>query len=122
MPNGPTEVDAPARAWWGWFAASIFLLIPVDLLTTLVAVAEYGTAVEANPLMRWLLTQGLAEVVVANLVAVALAVFLFDTAIGAVRHAPLAYRETLVRGVSVWLGFVFVAGLALTGNNLLIIL
>jgi hypothetical protein len=108
--------------WWKWFTVALFLLIPVDLLTTLVAVARHGAVVEANPLTRWLLQYGIPAVTVANLVAVALAVTLFDVAVGAILRAPAPYRDRLASGVDAWLAVVFVSGVVVTANNLLVIL
>lgn len=121
MPPGNGEIDARIADWWKWFTMALFLLVPVDLVSTLVAIAKYGAGVEANPIMEWLLAQGLAPVVVVNLVVVGLAVLLFDTAIDAVRTAPASYRTQLVFGFNLWIGFVFAAGVVLTANNVLVI-
>lgn len=107
--------------WWAWFAVALFLLVPVDLLTTLVAVAQHGIGVEANPLVRWLLQQGMVALAVANLVAAVLAIGLFDATVRAVDGASGRWRGVLVHGVDAWVGLALVAGLALTANNLMVI-
>lgn len=107
--------------WWAWFTVALFLLVPVDLLTTLLAVAQHGIGVETNPLVRWLLHQGLVAVAAANLVAGLLAVGLFDVAVRAVDGASGRWRGALVHGVDAWVGLALVAGLALTANNLMVV-
>ncbi|MFW5939614.1 MAG: hypothetical protein ACOCSD_00365 [Halolamina sp.] len=51
----PGAVDR--ESYWGWVAAALFLLLPVDLLTTLLNAAIVGAEAEANPWMAWLLAQ-----------------------------------------------------------------
>lgn len=121
MAIGPTEMDDRVESWWGWFTMALYLLIPVDLLTTIVAVAQHGPTVEANPVMRWLLRQGLLEATLVNLLVVVVVVVLFDAAIDAVQRSPSSYRDWLANGVTLWVGCVFGAGLLLTVNNLLVI-
>lgn len=112
-------MDDWVERWWMGFGLALFLLLPVDLVLTLFAVAEHGVEVEMNPLMRWLIDQGMVAVVVVHLIVVGLAVVLFDTLIEVVRYTPVPYRTTFIHGVSIWIGLVFTAGLALTANHLL---
>jgi hypothetical protein len=120
MPAIGTETSRHVTRWWGWFAVALILLIPLDLFTTLLAVGAYGTVVEANPIMRWLLHQGLVVVTLANLGVVALAVVLFDAAIDHIQRVPPSYQPVLTHAVNVWLGFLIVAGVVLVANNLLV--
>jgi hypothetical protein len=108
-----------ADRWWFWFGVALFLLIPLDLFTTLLAVGKYGTVVEANPVMRWLLDQGLLAGTVANLVAVGVTVWLFHVTIERVRRVSPSDRFLWVRLVDVWIGLLIVVGLVVVGNNLL---
>lgn len=109
---------ARRRAWWGAFAVALFLLVPVDLLTTLASVAVYGPGVEANPLMRALLEHGLVAVTVANLVVVAAAVYAFDLAVDGILGAPPERRRRLAAGLELWLAALLVGAVALVANNL----
>ncbi len=38
--------------YWDWVAVALFLLVTVDMLTTMFAAAALGPVAEANPLMR----------------------------------------------------------------------
>jgi hypothetical protein len=107
--------------WWFWFAVALFLLLPLDLFTTLLAVGIYGTGVEANPIMRWLLRQGLLAVTVANLAVVGLVVSLFHVAVDRVQRVPPAYRSKVDPAISAWIGFLILAGLVLVANNVLVL-
>ena len=110
------------RHWWSGFAVALFLLLPADLLTTLLTVATYGTAVEANPVMRWLLRQGLLELTLVHLAVLAVSVCSFHVVTEAVRDAPDAYRAPLVCGVDAWLTLAVAVGVALVANNLVVAL
>ena len=119
MSGSVAEVDDVATEWWVRYAVALFLLLPADLFTTLLAVGRHGTAVEANPVMRWLLEHGLVAVTVANLVAVGFAVWLFAAAVDRVRQVPSSRRGVFVRLVDCWLGLLIAAGVVLVANNVL---
>lgn len=108
--------------WWGWFAVALILLIPLDLFTTLLAVGAYGIMVEANPIMRWLLQQGLVVVTLANLGVIGLAVVLFDAAIDHIQRVPPSYQPMITHAVNVWIGALILAGVVLVANNLFVLL
>lgn len=114
-------LDDHIKRWWRLFAIALFLLVPLDLLTTLLVVTKYGTVVEANPLMRWLLDQGLVVVTVVNVAVVVLVVALFHVAIDRLRQTPPAYHRTITRVVNVWVGVLLVAGTVLVTNNLVVL-
>lgn len=122
MSVGTTEMDEWVRNCWQWFALALLLLVPLDLLTTLFAVAQHGIGVETNPVVRMLLEQGLVAVVAVNLLVVVLAAAMFDGVVDAVRSAPTTYRTALVYGVHAWLGLALTTGVVLVANNLLAIL
>lgn len=111
-------LDAKVRQWWYLFAVALFLLVPLDLFTTLLVVTKYGTVVEANPLMRWLLEQGLVAVLVVNLAVVAIVVALFQAAVDRLRRTPPAHHRTVTLAFNVWVGVLLVAGSVLVANNL----
>jgi hypothetical protein len=117
----PAATDRRVRRWWSGYAVALFLLLPVDLLTTIVSVSTHGIGVEANPVMRWLLGRGLVEVVLVHLVVAAFSVYAFHVAVGAVRDAPDSYRRPLVCGVDAWVAFVVAVGILLVVNNLSVV-
>lgn len=116
------EMDQYVGQWWLFFAAALFLLIPLDLLTTLMAVSKYGTVVEANPIMRWLLEQGLFAVTAVNLVVVGIVVYMFHAGITRIRQAPASSRRAFAHVVNVWVGVLLGAGVVLVANNVIAIL
>jgi hypothetical protein len=113
--------DRLVRRWWLAFAVALFFLLPVDLLTTLVAVAKYGLGVEANPVVRWLLERGLVPLAAVHLAVVGLVVAMFHRAVESVRATPARERRLLARFVSAWVGGLLVAGVAVVANNLLVV-
>jgi hypothetical protein len=117
----PARTDG-TESWWAWFAMVLYLLLPVDLLTTLVSVSRHGLAVEANPVMRWLLGLGGPAVLAGHLLVTVLAVVLFEALVRSVRRVPPADRRGVVLVVDLWLATGFLVGVALAINNLLVIL
>lgn len=115
-----TWTDEEVEQWWLQFGVALFFLIPLDLLTTLLVVTKYGTVVEANPIMRWLLARGLLVVGVVNVAIVCLVIGLFHLALVGIRRAPASRRSSLTHVVNVWLGILLVAGITLVTNNLLV--
>ena len=69
-------------------AVALFLLTTVDMVTTIYAAAVVGRGAESNPLVRWVLHQGLAAFAVTNLLAVVLAVVLFYGVVEMIRASP----------------------------------
>ena len=73
--------------YWSWLAVALFLLVSVDLLTSLGAAASVGIDVESNPVMAWLLTRSPAALVAVHVAAVVVAAAFFHALIE--RCAPL---------------------------------
>ncbi|WP_096390424.1 DUF5658 family protein [Halopenitus persicus] len=121
MVDTATDVELDVRQWWVLFGIALFLLVPLDLLTTLIAVATYGLSVEANPVMRWHLQRGLLVTTVVNLVVVGVSVAMFHLAIERIRDVPPGERRVIDVGVTVWLTVLIGGGVVLVFNNLLVI-
>lgn len=118
-PDDPRQRDI--AEYWSWFAVVLFLLVTVDLLTTIGATLLYGTAGEANPLVARLVTRGPAAVAAANLAVVVLAAASFSGVVRAVRRTPAPYDTYLAYLVELWLGLLVAVGLFLFANNLAVI-
>lgn len=121
MSESGSSVEKRLDAYWWWFGAALFLLVPADMITTIVAVSKYGTGVEANPIMRWLLSRGLVYVTVANLVAALLAVCLFSMLLTVVRRTTDPHDTYLSRAVETWLGLLLAFGLLVVTNNIAVL-
>lgn len=122
MEAGIRDVDANLRRWWLLFGIALFLFVPFDLFTTLSAISRYGTAVEANPVMSWLVSRGVLAVLLAHLLVVVLAVALFHGFIGLVRRAQPADRRLLIRALTGWMALLLLGGVLLAVNNVLVLL
>lgn len=112
---------APIEEYWEWFAVALFVLITVDMITTVYAAGYVGPAAEANPLMRWALGQGLLAVTVVNLAAAVIAVGGFALLIRFLEAAESPLDTYLAVGVEVWLGLLIAGGLFVFANNLSLI-
>lgn len=111
------DLEGRPAWWWVGFALALFLLVPVDFLTTLLAVGQHGLAVEANPFVRWLLGYGLVPATLVQLLVVGLAVAMFDAALRLVDAAPAHEHPRRARIVDVWVVVMLVAAVALLANN-----
>lgn len=119
-PDGPAIAER-VEEYWEWAAVALFLLVSVDLLTTMYAAAVVGPEAEANPLMRWALGQPLPVLVGVNLGAVVLAAVVFRGLMETYRLTPARVRPYYGLLIEVWLGLLVAAGLALFANNLSVI-
>ncbi len=105
--------------YWDWVAVSLFLLVTVDLLTSMYAAEAVGLAHESNPVMAYLLSQSLILVIAAHIIVVLVAVVLF--------YGLHAVAQAGSRGGVAWLcleaylGLLVVAGLFVFANNLSVI-
>jgi hypothetical protein len=115
----PAKVD-PERwreQYWDWVAATLFVLLPVDLLTTLYAAAVAGPAAEVNPVWRWALGRGMVTVVALHLAALGLSVACFYGLDRMVAAASGAAGRWLALAVEVWLAALLAVGLFVVANN-----
>lgn len=115
--RGPLGPDRIVE-YWSWVAWALFLLVTVDMLTTLFAASVLGTGAEANPLMRWALERGLLVLLGLNLAAVGFVVAFFYALVRMLERTPERYQWGFALAVEVWLGLLIFAGLAVFANNL----
>ncbi len=107
--------------YWDWIAVALFLLLAVDLLTTLGAARTVGAGAESNPLMRWLLGRTVLVVIGAHLAVVVIVTGFFRLLVGRLRRTPSPteyYFALLIEG---WLGVLVAVGLGVFANNLSVI-
>lgn len=106
---------------WDWFAVALFVLITVDMITTMYAALYAGPAAEANPLMRWAIGQGMVTLTTVNLVATVLAVGIVYVLLESLKTVEPPYDRYIGVGVEAWLGLLISAGLFVFANNLFVI-
>lgn len=120
-PESRPRVERRVTRYWEWVAVALFLLVTVDLLTTLFAAAEVGVAAEGNPLMRWLIGQSLPTLVAVNVAAVAVVCGFFYGLMEMYRLTPGPYRRYFGFAIELWLGILVAVGLVVFANNTAII-
>jgi hypothetical protein len=113
-PLGPDRI----LEYWSWVAWALFLLVTVDMLTTLFAASILGTAAEANPLIRWALGRGVVVLVAMNLLAVFVVVTFFYALVKMLERTPSQHQGHFSLVVELWLGLLIFAGLLVFANNL----
>ena len=114
-------INRRLEEYWDWFAVALFVLITVDMITTMYAAWYVGPAAEANPLMRWALGQGLLTLTVVNLAATVLAVGGFYLLMRLLESTSEPYDRYVSLGVEAWLGLLIAGGLFVFANNLFVI-
>ena len=112
---------AHLREYWSWTGIALYLLLTVDLLTTLYAAALYGPAAESNPYVRAVLTRGVPSLVVVNLAALAVSVGLLAVYMRLLRRSRGPEALFMARGLEAWLGGLIAVGLFVFANNLSVI-
>lgn len=118
---GTHSIEDRLDEYWEWFAMALFVLITVDMITTVYAAWYVGPASEANPLMRWALGQGLVTVTLVNVLATVIAVGGFYVLMQLLRATEPPYDRYAALGVEVWLGLLIAGGLFVFANNLSVI-
>lgn len=111
----------PIEEYWDWFAVALFVLITVDMITTVYAAWYVGPAAEANPLMRWALGQGMVTVTIVNLAATVVAVGGFALLMQLLQATDPPYDRYVAVSIQAWLGLLIAGGLFVFANNLTVI-
>lgn len=110
------------REYWSWAAGALYILLTLDLITTLYAASIYGPSAEANPWMRWALQEGVETLVLVNLAALVVLAILFYGMIELTVRAPERYQQSIALTFEVWLALVLAVGLVVFANNLSVII
>lgn len=108
--------------YWSWAAVALYLLLTVDLLTTIFAAATVGPEAEINPLVQWAWASGLEVLIVVNLLALVVLAILFYGLIYLTRNAPDPYAGMISLSFEIWVGLLIAAGLLIFANNLSVII
>lgn len=109
------------RQYWLWFALLLFLLLPLDILTTMTAEFLYGIGYESNPIMQRLLLLDFIPFILVHIFAGLLAICFFNGVLLMGREYNTTDTWKYYRVLEVWLGFGITAGLLVFVNNLYVI-
>jgi hypothetical protein len=120
-PADQETVEYRLEEYWSWIAVALFLLITVDMLTSLYAASAVGLEHESNPLMVWLLSQSVAVIVGVHIAAVVFAAVFFYGIIELIRHTTPRLQWMMMRAFEIYLGLLVAAGLFIFANNLAVI-
>lgn len=114
--------ESRIQEYWDWAAVALFLLIPVDLLTSIFAAEAVGLEHEQNPLMAWLLAQPIVVLIGVHIAAAVLAALGFWLLFRLVEYSDGRPGRVLQFLVEVYLGLLVAAGLFVFANNLSVII
>lgn len=110
------------REYWSWIGASLYLLLSLDLLTTLYAASQYGVGAEANPYMRWIITQNVPMLIAINLVTLVVLVVFFAGYLFLLRRTTGTMGWVMAKSFELWLALLLAGGLFVFANNLSVII
>lgn len=116
-----TILRARPTEYWGWFAVALFLLLTVDLLTSMYAAAAVGLHAEANPIMAWLLVQPLWILVGTHVVAAVVSAIAFEGILRLLNRSTGTGQRLFAVSLECWLGCLVAFGLFLFANNVSVI-
>lgn len=120
--EAPVPHSDRLEEYWSWVAVALFLLLTIDLLTTILAAGVVGTRAEANVLVRWGLEHGPVYLIGINLAALVLLAVLFYGLIRLSREAPEPFDDMIALSFEIWIGLLVAVGLLVFANNLLVII
>ena len=106
--------------YWEWVCSALFVLVPLDLLTTVYATVSVGLEHEANPFMIWLLGQSTPVIAAVHLLVVVLVAGIFELYYRLSQRSE-QYGEMMLQAAKVYLALLTTVGLVVFGNNLLIV-
>lgn len=112
---------ANVMEYWSWTAGALYLLLPLDLLTTMYAAAVYGPMAEANPYVREALVHGTGRLVALNLAALLIIVTLIAAYIRLLERTRGPEAWVMARSFELWVGGLIALGLFVFANNLAVI-
>lgn len=115
-------VQERVTEYWEWVAVALFLLLSVDLLTSLYAAAAVGVEAEANPLMAYLISQSLPVLLGVHLGVTVVAVGFFYGLMRTYKTTPAQYRRSYGYLIEFWLGLLLAVGLGVFANNISVII
>ena len=110
------------ETYWRWFAVVLFVIISLDMLTTMYATNRFGLGAEANPLVRLALKRGVLDYTLLNLAGLGVSIGAFTVLTRVVRDSEPPYSRYFELVLKLWLGSLLVVGLFVLANNLLVIL
>lgn len=116
-----TETEFFDDEYWDWVGVVLFLLVTVDMLTSIYAASAAGVSAESNPLMRYLLSQSVPVIAGAHVAAGIGSVAFFYALRENVKMASSRYRGYLGASLKLYLGLLVAAGLFVFANNLSVI-
>lgn len=117
--NGLLEAtESRTEEYWDWVAVGLFLLVTVDLLTSLYAVEAVGVVHESNPVMRFLLSRSVVVAVVAHIGVVVLVSYFFYALFEVM--SPSDGRGTRAI-LELYIAVFVAAGLFVFANNLAVV-
>lgn len=101
---------------------ALFVLITLDMITTMYAARYVGATAEANPLIRIALSRGIFVYASINLVAALVAIGGFYALIRQFRSTTPPDDRYVKYAIELWLGLLIGAGLFVLANNLTVVL
>jgi hypothetical protein len=114
--TGSTSVEE----YWDWVAVGLFLMVTVDLLTSLYAAEVVGIEHESNPVMRYILSRSVGVVALAHIAAVVLVSYFFYALFEVLKYRSGDGRWSRI-ALELYIGLFVASGLFVFANNLTVV-
>lgn len=115
------QIGQSDSEYWSWFTVLLFLLIPLDILSTSFAIRLYGIQGELNPLMRVLFMADWYVFLIVNVGVAIMAIGFFNGVLAMGEITPIEYKKRYYFVVELWIGAGIAFGLGLLVSNLMVV-
>jgi len=115
------QIGQSDSEYWSWFTFMLFLLIPLDILSTSFAIRLYGVQGELNPLMRVLFMADWYIFLIVNVGVAIMAIGFFNGVLAMGEITPIEYKQQYYFVVELWMGAGIAFGIGLLVSNLMVV-
>lgn len=115
------QIGQSDSEYWSWFTFMLFLLIPLDILSTSFAIRLYGVQGELNPLMRVLFMADWYIFLIVNVGVAIMAIGFFNGVLAMGEITPIEYKKRYYFVVELWMGAGIAFGIGLLVSNLMVV-
>lgn len=117
--SGEDWIASRMNFYWHLAGVAIFLLVPVDMTTTMYAAFVYGTDAESNQIIAWALNEGPVVFAGINLVGGFLVALIFYGLLTHMKEST--HPRVLGHAYEVWVTILIGIGLFVAVNNLTVV-
>lgn len=116
-----TKIESRIPLYWRLAAVAVFLLVPIDMVTTMFAAYVYGSGAEANWIVAHAIEEGPVVFAGINLIGGFLVSLIFYGLIELIESSPHEHQRALGLAFEAWVTILIGIGLFVAANNISVI-